>query len=435
MKEITIDRLFQEQYRPYANYDNERSLPNLIDGLKITQRKVLYTCLLKNTTSEMKVAQLASSVAFETHYHHGEAGIGGVICNLAQDFVGSNNLNWLEPIGQFGSRLSPIPAAHRYIFTKLSKNFRQYFRKEDDIILKHLYEDEYKIEPNFFIPVLPGVLLNSTQGIGTGFASMILSRDPQELASYIKDKVSGKICKYALLPYFSGFKGTVERVEENKYKISGCIERISATQIKITELPVGMYLDDIKKQLNKLIENDSIKDYEDNSTEDGFDIDVFYQRGILNNFLDENLLDRLKLTTTVTENLTCWLPTGKLRRFGSVGEIVDYFIDWRLGKYTERIVKLLEILNYDIKNFNERIRFINFYLDNVNLFKNASKLELISILDENGFDDKLLDMKIWNLTGDRIKELQNQVKELNTKKKQLQKTTNVQLYSTELEAL
>ncbi len=435
MKEITIDRLFQEQYRPYANYDNERSLPNLIDGLKITQRKVLYTCLLKNTTSEMKVAQLASSVAFETHYHHGEAGIGGVICNLAQNFVGSNNLNWLEPIGQFGSRLSPIPAAHRYIFTKLSKNFRQYFRKEDDIILEHLYEDEYKIEPNFFVPLLPGVLLNSTQGIGTGFASTILSRDPRELSSYIKNKMSGGIRYYDLLPYFDGFKGTVERVEENKYKISGCIERVSATQIKITELPVGMYLDDIKKQLNKLIENDSIKDYEDNSTEESFDIDVYYQRGILNNLLDETLLDRLKLTTTVTENLTCWLPTGKLRKFSSVNDIIDYFVDWRLCKYTERIIKLIDILNDDIKISNERIRFIYFYLDNVNLFKNASKLELISILDENDFTDKLLDMKIWNLTGSRIKELETQVKELNTKKKQLEKTTNIQLYSKELEEL
>jgi len=435
MKEITIDRLFQEQYRPYANYDNERSLPNLIDGLKITQRKVLYTCLLKNTTSEMKVAQLASSVAFETHYHHGEAGIGGVICNLAQDFVGSNNLNWLEPIGQFGSRLSPIPAAHRYIFTKLSNNFRKYFRKEDDIILEHLYEDEYKIEPNFFVPLLPGVLLNSTQGIGTGFASTILSRDPRELSSYIKNKMSGGIRYYDLLPYFDGFKGTVERVEENKYKISGCIERVSATQIKITELPVGMYLDDIKKQLNKLIENDSIKDYEDNSTEESFDIDVYYQRGILNNLLDETLLDKLKLTTTVTENLTCWLPTGKLRKFSSVNDIIDYFVDWRLCKYTERIIKLIDILNDDIKISNERIRFIYFYLDNVNLFKNASKLELISILVENDFTDKLLDMKIWNLTGSRIKELETQVKELNTKKKQLEKTTNIQLYSKELEEL
>jgi len=205
-KEITIDRLFQEQYRPYANYDNERSIVNLIDGLKITQRKVMYTCLLKNITSEMKVAQLASSVAFETHYHHGEQGIGGVICNLAQDFAGSNNLNWLEPIGQFGSRLCPVPAATRYIFTKLSKNFRQYFKKEDDIILDHLYEDDDKIEPKFFIPTLPGVLLNSSQGIGTGFASNILARNEKELSNYINAKLTGKsISDFKLLPYFNGF--------------------------------------------------------------------------------------------------------------------------------------------------------------------------------------------------------------------------------------
>lgn len=436
MKEITIERLFQEQYRPYANYDNERSLPNLIDGLKITQRKVLYTCLLKNAANEMKVAQLASSVAFETHYHHGEAGIGGVICNLAQNFVGSNNLNWLEPIGQFGSRLSPVPAAHRYIFTKLSKNFRQYFRKEDDIILEHLYEDEYKIEPNYFIPILPGVLLNGSQGIGTGFASTIFPRNPKELVSYIKTKLSGGTKRYELLPYFRGFKGSVERLDnDNRYKICGCVDRVSATQIKITELPVGMYLDDIKKHLNKLIENGSIKDYEDNSTEECFDIDVFYQRGVLNNLLDETLLDRLKLSTTIAENLTCWLPTGKLRKFYSAQEIVDYFIDWRLSKYTERITKLLSILNDDIFNSNERIRFIRFYLDNVNLFKNSSKLELLSILEENNFKDTLLDMKIWNLTGDRIKELENSILELNSKKMQLEKTTNVKLYSQELEQL
>lgn len=452
MKEITIDRLFQEQYRPYSNYDNERSLPNLIDGLKITQRKVLYTCLLKNISTEMKVAQLASSVAYETQYHHGEAGIGGVICNLAQDFTGSNNLNWLEPIGQFGSRLSPIPAAHRYIFTKLSKNFRKYFRKEDDIILDHLYEDDFKIEPKYFIPVLPGILLNSSQGIGTGFASTILSRNPRELSAYIFASLSSNdetitptfkltgndlSVDFKLLPYFEGFKGTVERadLEYNKYIIKGCIERTNATQIKITELPVGMYLEDIKKQLNKLVESGYIKDYDDNSTEEGFDIDVYFQRGILNNLLDETLLDKLKLVTTVTENLTCWLPTGKLRKFENPAAMIDYFIEWRLGKYTERIVRLIDILNADIEDINEKVRFIYYYLNHVEQFKNASRLELISILQENNFDDKLLDMKIWNLTGDKIKELESQVKDLNSKKKELQQTTNTQLYKKELEAI
>ena len=435
MKQITIERLFQEQYKPYANYDNERSIVNLIDGLKITQRKVLYTCLLKNVNSEMKVAQLASSVAYETQYHHGEQGIAGVICNLAQDFTGSNNLNWLEPIGQFGSRLSPVPAAARYIFTKLSKNFRLYFRKEDDIILEHLFEDDFKIEPNFFVPILPGVLLNNSLGIGTGFASTILSRDPKELAKYIKSKLSGGSKKFQLLPYFRGFKGSVSRLDDNKYQIKGSISRINATQVKITELPVGMYLDDIKKQLNKLVENNSIKDYEDNSTEEGFDIDVFYQRGILVSMEDDTILEKLKLVTTVTENLTCWLPTGKLRKFGSVNEIIDYFIDWRLGKYTDRINKLIEILNEDIVDLNERVRFIYFYLDNVNRFKNASKIELYGILEENNFDSKLLDMKIWNLTGDRIVELEEKVKSLIEQKVELEQTTNIVLYARELEQI
>jgi DNA topoisomerase-2 len=435
MNELKINTFFTTQYKNYCVYDTERSIVNLIDGLKITQRKVIYTCLIKNVNSEMKVAQLASSVAFETEYHHGEQGISGVISNLAQNFTGSNNLNWLEPIGQFGSRLSPIPAAPRYIFTKLSKNFRKYFKKEDDIILEHLYEDDSKIEPNFFIPVLPGVLLNNSQGIGTGFASTILSRDPRELLGYIRASLSKEQPEFELLPYFDGFKGKVSRVDENKYSIKGCIERISATQIKIVELPIGMYLDDIKKQLNKLIESGAIKDYDDNSTEESFDIDVFYQRGILNNLIDDNILDKLKLSTTITENLTCWLPTGKLRKFNSATEIIDYFIDWRLEKYTERIVKLIEIVNVDILNNNEKIRFINFYLEHVNDFKNASKMELITLLDENDFDDKMLDMKIWNLTGERIKALELETTKLITNKKQLEKTNNKKLYSKELEEI
>ena len=295
--------------------------------------------------------------------------------------------------------------------------------------------DDFKIEPVFFLPILPGVLLNSSQGIGTGFASTILSRDPGELAKYIKSKLAGKTKKLDLLPYFAGFKGKVSRVDENKYQIQGCIERISATQVKITELPIGMYLDDIKKHLNKLVENGSIKDYEDNSTEEGFDIDVYYQRGILNSIEDGTVLEKLKLSTTVTENLTCWLPTGKLRKFNSVTEIIDYFIVFRLSAYTDRIAKLIEILDVDIADLSEKIRFIYFYLENVDRFKNASKIELFGILEENNFDSRLLEMKMWNLTGDRIEELKSKVESLKEHKSTLEKTTDVDLYTKELEQI
>jgi DNA topoisomerase-2 len=381
----------------------------------------------------MKVAQLASSVAFETHYHHGEQGIGGVICNLAQDFAGSNNLNWLEPIGQFGSRLCPVPAATRYIFTKLSKNFRQYFKKEDDIILDHLYEDDDKIEPKFFIPTLPGVLLNSSQGIGTGFASNILARNEKELSNYINAKLTGKsISDFKLLPYFNGFKGSVKHIEDTKYQIQGSFQRVSATQIKITELPIGMYLEDAKKHLNKLIDGSFIKDYDDNSTEDSFDIDVFFQRGVLSTLDDDQLLDKMKLSTTITENLTCWLDTGKLRKFTDVRDIIDYFIEFRLNIYSKRIAKLLEIVEVDLKTVLNKIRFIEFYLSNVEKFRNASKLELLAILDDEDFDMSMLEMKIYNLTKDKIKELNDNLKSLVKTKKDLLKTTNTDLYLQEL---
>jgi len=435
MNELYIKDFFETQFKDYSIYDTARSIPHLIDGLKITQRKVIYTLLLKNQTQELKVAQLASSVAYETSYHHGEAGIGSVICNLAQNYTGSNNLNWLDPIGQFGSRLSPIPAATRYIFTKLNKNFRKYFKKEDDIILEHLYDDDFKIEPKFYIPILPGVFLNSSQGIGTGFASQILSRNPSELEKYIVKKLNKKTTSEKLLPYFSGFKGTVELIDTNKYKISGCFSRINSTQIKITELPIGMYLDDIKKQLNKLVETSVIKDYDDNSTEDYFDIDVFFQRGILIKYTDEKIFEKFKLSTTITENLTCWLPTGKLRKFDSAEEIIDYFIDWRLNQYTTRIQYLIKELDIQILSLQEKIRFIYFYLNNVSTFKDSNKEQLLQLLADNSFKENLLDMKIWNLTGTKIKELEESIIDNNKQKTILLNTSNKDLYIKELKSL
>lgn len=432
MNQLTTKEFFNTQYKAYSLYDNERSIPNLIDGLKISQRKCLYTCIKKNITKEFKVAQLASSVAFETAYHHGEAGLGGVICGLAQNFVGSNNYNFLEPVGQFGSRLSPIPAAHRYIFTHLSKNFREFFKKEDDIILDYLYDDEQQIEPKYFIPIIPGILINGSEGIGTGFASKIFPRDISDVKKYIKESLCRAEYTKPLLPYFEGFKGKVIQIEPNKYELHGCIKRINSTTLKITELPPGMYLDDIKKQLNKLVESNFIKDYDDNSTEEGFDIDVYMQRTTLNELSDDKFLEKFKLISTVSENLTCWLENGKLKKFDSVTDIIDYFIEFRLRKYSERIETLIKLISQDIKNLAEKIRFIYFYLSNVELFRNSSKLELLALLDDNDFNEDMLNMKIYNLTKDKISELESALKELNERKKELQKTTNLDLYLGEL---
>jgi DNA topoisomerase-2 len=436
MADLQLADFFEKEFKPYSVYDSARSLPHLVDGFKISQRKIIATCIKKNIINDIKVAQLASATAFEMAYHHGEVGLGGVICGLAQNFIGSNSLNYLDPIGQFGNRLSTIPAAHRYIFTKLSKNFRTYFRKDDDIILEYLYDDDQKIEPNYFIPLLPGILLNSSEGIGTGFASKILSRSHYELARYIRAKLTNKPTeKYDLWPYFDKFDGALEYISGNQYKISGRIERTSATQIKIVELPIGMYLDDINKQLNKLVDSTFIKDYEGNSTEEAFNIDVFFQRGVLNKLTDEEILIKLKLVTTITENLTCWLPNGKLKKFDNVRDIIDYFITFRLGKYGDRILKLLELIDIDINEVREKIRFIEFYLDHVDIFKNTSKKELERHLDIFNFSMDMLELKMYYLTKDKIEDLNTILNTLNKTKETLLKTTPLQLYLKELEEL
>lgn len=432
---MNIKQFFESQFKSYAVYDSERSIANCIDGQKITARKVLYTCANRGN-SDIKVAQLCSQVAYETAYHHGELGIGGVICNMAADYAGANNVNLLEPIGQFGSRLSPIPAAPRYIFTKLTPSFRLLFKKEDDLILNHNYDDDQKIEPKFYLPILPVVLINGSSGIGTGFASKVLSYNPKDIKDDILAILKNKKRK-SLTPWYNKFTGEIFSGEnDNQWIIKGKLEIVNTTTIRITELPIGTYLDDIKETLAKLKEKDIIKDYDDNSTEQGFNIEVTCPR-TTTSLPIEKLYDYFKLISKDTENLTLWNANDKLQVFKSASDIVDYFTNFRLDKYEERRLALIKVVEEEILDLDEKIRFINFYLENTGVFRNTPKKELIELLTKNEFvsPDKLLSMPIYNLTKDKIEEIQktleNKIQYLNT----LQEDNATSMYVRELEEL
>ena len=116
MKKITFSDFATNQFRKYSLYDCDRSIPHLIDGFKITQRKIIYTLIkipANQVVKGIKVNNLANFTSIYTDFHHGEDGISGVICGMAQDYPGSNNANLLEPIGQFGSEIDPEPSAPR----------------------------------------------------------------------------------------------------------------------------------------------------------------------------------------------------------------------------------------------------------------------------------------------------------------------------------
>jgi DNA topoisomerase-2 len=449
-RRIPARHFFNTAFKDFSLYDNVRSIPRLTDGLKPAQRKAIYGTQLRGENAGLiQVERLASAVAASTDYHHGVGSLASTIVGMANNYPGSNNCNLFVPEGQFGSRLTAESAAHRYIETKLSPHFRALFPKADDQILEHHETDGEKIEPKTYAPLLPMVLVNGAQGTGTGHACLILSYNPgqvrdaclQVLASKLtsggRGGVGMRLKPGTLVPWFNGFGGTVERnTETGQVVITGKLEVVNTTTIKITELPIGTYLDQYKDHLNKLEDSEFIKDYEDRSTESGFDFTITVPRSTTALSMEE-LYKKFKLISRDTENFTVWNINGVLQRFESAESLIEAFVPWRLSVMETRRQHLIADLREQVRFANEVIRFIRFYLSNVKVFRDTSKKELVDILLENRFVDyeRLLAMQIWSLTKDRIAELEKKLNDLKSELAKIEADTAADMYKRELKAI
>lgn len=428
---MTINKFIHGDFKEFSNYDNVRSIPSIVDGLKLSQRKAVYG-LFKHGTKEIKVAQLAAYAAMVSHYAHGEQSMCDTIVGLAQDYTGSNNINLFEPVGQFGSILSSDAASPRYIFTKQSEWLRKMFKHDDDNILVQRKEEGQLIEPEHYYPVLPLCLINGAVGIGTGFATKILNYNPKELAKYIQAKLEGKPVKKKLTPYYKGYKGKVVKTD-NTTVFTGCFERVNTTTMLITELPIGYDIDKYKKILLSLIESGVIKDYDNNSTDEGFEFVVNAPRTTLSKS-DEWIIDKFKLRSQVTENYTLWDDLGFLTVYESAEEIVDTFIEIREELYERRRLKLIEILGADLKWLNEKARFIMYWNTHGPRLCRMNRRDLTSDLKSSGFEEieRLLGLKIHNLTADDAGALDLEIRKLEKEKKRLEKLTASDMFSSEV---
>lgn len=432
---MDLKQFFLEDFREFSLDDTHRSLPSMIDGLKESQRKIIYGLYTKGINlNEIKVAQLAATVAGCTDYHHGEKSLESAIVGLANDYTGSNNINLLEPIGTFGSRLSPEASPARYIYTKFTPHFRELYRKEDDSILEHHYSDDMKIEPKYYLPLLPMVIINGSIGIGTGYACKILSYNPKDVRSNILAVLNGRRMK-SLLPWYKNFTGTINRIEDS-YMISGKLEVVNTTTIKITELPIGTYLDKYKAHLIKMETIGVIKDFEDNSTEEHFEFIIKAPRTTTSMDL-KTLYSSFQLNTKVKENITVWNVDWKIRNYKNVNELIKEFVTFRVEKYEVRRLNIIKTLQEEMKWLVEKLKFIKYYLDNSQSFTRKGKDALFQMLSEEGFThiDKLLSLKIWSLTKDEIVKLKKSIIGVNADIKVMKKNTAKDIYIEELKSL
>ena len=432
IKSVPIKNFLNTGFRSFSTYDCKINIPNLIDGFKISQRKSVFAINKANKLNT--VERWSAQVASDTAYHHGAASLEGVIVGLAQNFPTSNNVNWFTPDGQFGNILNHDASSGRYISVEISPNFRKWFSKEDDIILDYEEEDGEQIEPKYFIPKVPTILFNGTSGIGTGYACTILNYNPSDVVRNVLQVLEGKK-QSKLVPWYNGYKGKIVK-SDNQTIFYGVFERINSVTLKITQLPVGYDLEKYKGILSKLIEKDLIKDYDDNSTEDGWNIIIHCRRDLTSQD-DNTILEKLNLISRESENITVWDESGKIKIFEGPESLIEYFVKVRLDFYEKRRNKLIDGTTNKITWVSERLRFIKFYLANSKKFRDTSKADLIVLLQQNDFEnyDQLLQMPMWNLTRDRILELEKEQNDLNVHLQALKKDNAKNMYSTELKAL
>lgn len=399
----------------FSMYDVNRSIPSICDGLKPSQRKVLFTLFKRNFSKEIKVAQLGAAVAELTSYHHGEVSLFGTIINMAQNFPGSNNVNLLQPNGQFGSRLAlgKDAASPRYIFTELSKITTELFDSRDFEILEYLEDDGISIEPRYYIPVMPMVLVNGCQGIGTGYSTNIPSFNPEDIKENMKRVIRGQPME-KMTPWFSGFTGKVIADPENdtNFIMLGVYELTGQAELTITEIPVNTSIEDYKDFLEKI---ETVKDIKNSSTENKPHFIVkFDSAKSMKDFLGDDPLKALKLTKTIsTRNYHLIDENGGIKKYESAEEILEQFMKIRLYTNELRKKSLIEKYSKELLVLKNKINFLKSIMENkIDIYRKAKK-EIEKILKESGFDtidssyNYLSSMPIFSFTKENMDSLES----------------------------
>lgn len=469
VKKVSIKRFINDELIHFSNYDNIRSIPG-IDGLKPSQRKIVFGLFKKNLKQgeEIKVGQLSGHVSDVSDYHHGEASLQGAIINMAQRFVGTNNLNILKPIGQFGSRLNggSDAASPRYIFTNFNRLVKYIFRDEDKYVIKHNYADGKQIEPEVYPTILPLVLANGTKGIGTGFSTTIPCFNPLDIVKNIKRLLKGKEPE-EMIPWYRGFKGTINQVKDKVYESVGVYNIVNENTIEITELPVGTWTDQYKAYLESCIADDprkpTPKKFLSQVDSVGTDTDIKIRVEFCKNKLQEfkknlhqtgrknkdDLISKLKLTSSIAiSNMHLYNYDNVITKYSSPIDILKDFYNFRYEFYVRRKEHMIKLLENKMLFAKFRKIYIQYILDNKIIVNRKKKDEVIAQIEKYNFpklseivdapEDKksykyLTDLLIFHLTDEKIEELEKDYEAKQLELEKYKEITIVDLWTTELD--
>lgn len=450
MNTRTITNFLDKEYKDYSIYTIEnRAISSVIDGLKIVHRKILF---ISNkiwgeslSGKPLKVYQLGGYVSAQSGYHHGDASLNAAIIGMCQTF--KNNMPVLEGDGIIGSLRSTASGAPRYVGAKLSKNFKLIYK--DFELLEYKEEEGMSIEPYFYLPIIPMILVNGSEGLAVGHASNILTRNVLEVTNSCIDYLMDKKIK-PIPPTIHGFNGDWIKDPENpkRWIIRGKFNKMKLSSVNVIELPPNITYEEYEKYLDKLVESkdvsvkyrNSVIDYDDNC-KDNINYTIKFDKQKFSKIDDDFISKILRIESYETENFTVLDESGKLKIFESDTDILKYFVDFRLSYYFKRKEFMIKKLERDKLILLNRGKFIKLILDNKLEVRNVSKDVIIKKLEDFKLDkiddsyDYLLSMKIWSLTKELFEKLKQDFLDIKVEIETLQKVNPKDMYLDDLKEL
>ena len=417
----------------FSNYNLERAIPSMMDGLKVSQRKILYAAFKRNLTSEIRVAQFAGYVSEHSGYHHGEASLNEAIIGMAQDFMGANNLPWLVPQGQFGTRIQggKDSASPRYIHTFLQSVVKKLVPSEDFPVLTYRDDDGLPVEPEWYAPVLPMLLVNGSRGIGTGYSTSIPGYNPKELKDMLVVWLKGQAdaLDRPLKPYFKGFKGTVSQ--------DGVVQGLYTKQKEefvVTELPPGTWTQDYREWLEKQLAEGTVKDFVDTSTDTDIHIRI---KGMDEAVLLKSLTDKVKIT-----NMHAFNSKGVITKYDSPNAILKEFANVRLALYETRRQHQLKALQDEMPYHVNVVKFIEDQVKDAPtlVLKKKTRAECDTMFKQANYTsidgyDYLLKLPVSSFTAEQITKHESQLAALRAEHTRLETLRPSEMWLMELAAV
>ena len=462
--QIPYTKFINDELIHFSNADNIRSLPHLMDGLKPSQRKILFGCFKRGLKTEVRVAQLAGYVSEHAAYHHGEASLTSTIVGMAQTFVGSNNINLLSPVGQFGSRLmgGKDAASARYIHTHMEPIMETLFRKEDQAILNHIDDDGLIVEPETYLPVVPLLAINGCVGIGTGFSTDIPPHNPDEVIALMRERLAGTretLEGLELKPWWFGFRGAVAKTSDATYVTRGLYTFDDAKRaVTIDELPVGVWTKDYKVFLDEMLTAEPkegakqvLKSFDDLYN----DVEVKFILYLDSDYYEDAKADsdefekRFKLSSSwKTSNMVCFDSSLQICRYTTIGDLLEAYFDPRLGAYETRRHKEMERLAAEVCEADAKARFLRAVLEDSMELRRASDEEIVAAMQDHELPplsapetpdsvdayEYLLRMRMDRVKASAVKEQEDAVTRAQALLDKLEATTASELWLEDLQA-